>query len=155
LDAEEGNVVGVRQAHAPNAAGSCRSRITGDTSFTRSKGPCTSIVTSLPRRKSQEVARSRWYRGRANPRKREEPAPGSSRTGVARLAACLPLPQGRQRGTSEKEGGCGLRPCEETRAPVGLLVRRMQLQKSPSGAWPRITSGTELQKEPLLERTGA
>jgi hypothetical protein len=73
--------------------------VTGDTSFTRSKGPCTSIVTQLRRRKSQEVTRSRWYRGRANPRKREEPAPGSSRTDVARLAACLP-----HRGATH--GGC-------------------------------------------------
>jgi len=34
------------------------------------------------------------------------------------------------RDASEKEGGHGHRPCEETRAPDFSLVRRMQLQKS-------------------------
>jgi hypothetical protein len=34
------------------------------------------------------------------------------------------------RDASEKEGGHGHRPCEETRARVGSSVRRMQLQKS-------------------------
>jgi len=34
------------------------------------------------------------------------------------------------RDASEKEGGHGRRPCEETRAPDFSLVRRMQLQKS-------------------------
>jgi hypothetical protein len=62
------------------------------------------------------VARSAGHRGRANLRKQEEPAPGSRLADGARLDACSPLPQGRQRGTSEKEGGCGLRPCEESRA---------------------------------------
>jgi hypothetical protein len=86
---------GERRRRAPSARTHherppCRSW-TGDTSFTRSKGPCTSIVTQLRRRKPSGVARSRRYRGRANPRKWEEPAPGPSRTGVARLAACLPL----------------------------------------------------------------
>jgi hypothetical protein len=33
------------------------------------------------------VGRSRWHRGRANSRKREEPAPGLSQVDVARLAA--------------------------------------------------------------------
>jgi len=60
---------------------------TGDTSFARAKGPCTQIVTTLLLRKRMEVARSRWYRGRVSLRKQEEPTPGSSRTGVARLAA--------------------------------------------------------------------
>jgi hypothetical protein len=31
-----------------------------------------------------------------------------------------PVPRGTQRGASDKEGGRGLRPCEETRAPVGV-----------------------------------
>jgi hypothetical protein len=34
------------------------------------------------------------------------------------------------RDASEKEGGHGPRPCEETRAPCSVLVRRKQLQKS-------------------------
>jgi hypothetical protein len=36
------------------------------------------------------------------------------------------------RDASEKEGGHGHRPCEETRAPEFSSVRRMQLQKSAS-----------------------
>jgi hypothetical protein len=90
--------------------------IVGDASFARSRDPCSSIVTQRRRREPCSVTRSMGYRGRANLREQEEPAPGSQRTGVARLAAWSPLPKGRQRGTSEKEGGCGLRPCEETRA---------------------------------------
>jgi hypothetical protein len=120
LVAEEGNVVGMR------VKGACthRKRLRppssiGDASFARSRDPCSSIVTTLLRRKPSEVARSVGYRGRANLRKQEEPAPGSHQADAARLAACPPLPQGRQRGTSEKEGGCGLRPCEETRVRAG------------------------------------
>jgi len=60
-----------------------------DTSFTRSRDPCTSLV-------SQETQRFR-YRGRANPRKWEKPAPGSGRWTHARLAA-------RHRFSSEKAG---------------------------------------------------
>jgi len=41
----------------------------------------------LPPQKRREVGRSVWYRGRANLRKQEEPAPGLGRTGGARLAA--------------------------------------------------------------------
>jgi hypothetical protein len=43
----------------------------------------------LRRRKSMVVARSIRYRGRANPRKREEPTPGSGGTDGARLAVRL------------------------------------------------------------------
>jgi hypothetical protein len=66
-----------------------------------------------------KVTRFSGYRGWANPRKREEPTPGSGKPDeecTARLVS--PVPQGMQRGAKEKEGGCGLRPCEETRAPV-------------------------------------
>ncbi len=106
-----------QKAHAPSR-GLVPPRV-GDASFARSRDPCTSIATTLRRRKPTKVARRMGYRGRANLRKREEPAPGSHSADVARLAACTPLPRGRQRGTSEKEGGCGLRPCEETRARAG------------------------------------
>ena len=99
------------------------------TSFARSRDPCTSIATELPRRKSWEVARSVRYRGRANLRKQEEPAPGSERTDGC--AACRASPPRKRvvRDASEKEGGHGLRPCEETRAPVGDRTS-CSLQKS-------------------------
>jgi len=41
-----------------------------------------------PREQSPVVGRSRWHHGWANPRKREEPALGSSRMDRARLAGC-------------------------------------------------------------------
>ncbi len=70
---EEGNVVSVRQAHALFAGAQ---RLTNgpadeDTSFARSRDPCTSIVTKLVGRKLGGVMRRLWYRGRASPRKWE------------------------------------------------------------------------------------
>jgi hypothetical protein len=62
-----------------------------DTSFARSRDPCTSIVTQLQRRKSREVARSVRYRGRANLRKQEEPAPGSKRSDACAARRASPL----------------------------------------------------------------
>jgi len=89
-----------------------------------------SIKFELPRRKPQEVARSVRYRGRVSLRKQEEPAPGSERADgcAARRASPLLSREGR-RDASEKEGGHGLRPCEETRAPVGDRTS-CSLQKS-------------------------
>jgi len=99
-----------------------------ETSFTRSRDPCTSLALFI----FVKSERSGRYRGRANPRKWEEPAPGSERTRRRAARRVPPLPQGGQRGASEKEGGHGHRPCEDTRARVWLPVRRMQLQKSAS-----------------------
>jgi len=110
---------GERRRHARKGActlAEAKGLLERDASFARSRDPCTSIATTLRRRKPTKVAREVEHRGRANLRKREEPAPGFHPADGARLAACAPLPQGRQRGTSEKEGGCGLRPCENTRA---------------------------------------
>lgn len=112
----------------------CRSRI-GDASFSRSRGPCTSIVTQLRRRKSEEVARSGWYRGRANPRKGEEPAPGPSRTDGARLAACHHGPARGAAGHVRK--GRRLRPSSLRgfrRVRVWLLVRRLRSCRSRQAA---------------------
>jgi hypothetical protein len=62
-----------------------------DTSFARSRGPCTSIPTELPWRKPREVGRSIRYRGRANLRKQEEPAPGPGRTDDCAARRVSPL----------------------------------------------------------------
>jgi len=96
-----------------------------DASFARSRDPCTSIATKFTcarcKPRSDVVARSLRYRGRANLRKQEEPAPGSKRADGARLAACHRFSSEKVvRDASEKEGGHGLRPREETRAPVGV-----------------------------------
>jgi hypothetical protein len=74
---------------------------------------------------------------------------GVGRAGVARLAACHRFAEKSEelRGTREKEGGQGLRPCEETRVPVELVARRVSLQKSAGDVWPRISSANALQKE--------
>jgi len=66
---------------------------------------------------ASEVGRSREYRGRANLHLQEEPAPGLSRSGRCAARRASPLPQGRGRGASEKEGGRGLRPCEDRWSP--------------------------------------
>jgi hypothetical protein len=86
LDAEEGNVVSVANKKRTHSA--WRRPTSGseleDTSFTRSRDPCTSIPTELPARKRCEVGRSIRYRGRANLRKQEDPAPGSRSHGRMR-----------------------------------------------------------------------
>jgi hypothetical protein len=93
-DAEEGNVVGMRhKAHAPGARP--RAFANGDASFTRSFDTCTSIATQLLRRKPTEVAHRVKHRGRANPRKGEEPAPGLRPSGRSAARRASPLPQGR------------------------------------------------------------
>jgi len=77
-----------------------------------------------PRRKSSEVARSSRYRGRANLRKREEPAPGLERTDVVRLVVGH---RSRKRGrVAHRRKGRRSRPSSlrGSRARVWLLVRR-------------------------------
>lgn len=88
LGEEEGNVVSVREAHAldvetPNKR-LYEAKANEDTSFTRSRDPCTSIGTSLRRRKPTEVSRSIRYRGRASSRKWEEPVRGVGLNGRMR-----------------------------------------------------------------------
>jgi hypothetical protein len=77
------------QSHAPGArANACLSRTSGDTSFTRSKDPCSSIVAQLRRCKPTVATRLGSHRGRANPGNREEPTPRLIQSDAARLAAC-------------------------------------------------------------------
>jgi hypothetical protein len=72
---------------------------------------------------------------------------GAGASGRSAARRVSPLSKGRKRGTSEKEGGQGLRPCEETRV-VGLDARtsEMQLQKSVGGVWSQIRSANALSK---------
>jgi hypothetical protein len=92
------------------------------------------------------VGRSSQHHGWGNPLTWEEAELGLSRTDGARLAACHRLPQGRCVARSEKEGGRGLRPCEDPRVPVWLPARRLSLQKSVGGVWSQISSANALQK---------
>jgi hypothetical protein len=100
-----------------------------------------------PQAQASVVGRSREHHGWAIPLTWEEPALGPSRTDGARLAACHHSRKGDRVVRSEKEGGRGLRPCEDTRVPVWLLARRLSLQKSVGGVWSRISSANALQKE--------
>jgi len=143
-DAEEGNVVGMRSQSA--CTRSRREIVTReDASFARSFDPCASILTLHPA-KSLVVRRSSRHHGWANPGDREEPALGSARMG-ARGSPRVTASARERRGTSEKEGGRGLRPCEDCRARVWLPARRVSLQKSVGGVGPQISSANALQKE--------
>jgi hypothetical protein len=57
-EAKEGNVVSTRFHACATAAPASLVADPGDTSFTRSSGPCTQFVTILMRRKPYEVTRS-------------------------------------------------------------------------------------------------
>jgi hypothetical protein len=74
-----------------------------------------------PREKSLVVGRSRWHHGWANPRKREEPTLGPSRTDGVRLAACQRSRKGsilaRSKGWRSRPPS--LRGCESS----GLVAR--------------------------------
>jgi len=88
---------GERRQRAPGArthrgTPNKRLRLIEDTSFAHSRDPCTSIATEPLERKLRRVVRSVRYRGRANLRKREEPAPGSERTDECAARRASPLP---------------------------------------------------------------
>jgi hypothetical protein len=100
-----------------------------------------------PQTQVSVVGRSSQHHGWANPLTWEEPALGLERTDGARLAACHRFRKGDRVVRSEKEGGRGLRPCEDPRVPVWLPARRLSLQKSVGGVWSRISSAHALQKE--------
>jgi len=126
-----------------------------DTSFTRSRDPCTSIVTELRRRKSTEVARRSRYRRRANPRKWERTGTGPWSADECAARRVSPLfsfagnrgPEEVVRDASEKEGGPGHRPCEESGVPSSVSVRRVSSCRSRQAAsWPRISSYAALEK---------
>jgi len=132
---EEGNVVGVREAHAlfvgtaQKAAPRSRTR--------PSLGPETRARQSAL---NSGVARRRRCRGGRDIEFGQTCASGRNRKrGHDRTDACAarrasPLlgatRGGRALTRSEKEGGHGHRPCEETRVPDLSSVRRKQLQKS-------------------------
>jgi hypothetical protein len=95
----------------------------GPSTRARQSSLCTAAQVSV-------VGRSRWYRGRANSRKREKPAPGLSQADEARLATVLQSSQGDVVEREEKEEGRGLRPCEDPELGFGCSHVVIQLQKS-------------------------
>lgn len=86
-----GTIVGVRhQSHAAVRAAALTAHSFGDTSFTRSKGPCSSIVTHFA-----GESRRRWRAGRGfavgQTGQPEEPTPTPRSSDEARLDAHPPL----------------------------------------------------------------
>jgi len=112
--AEEGNVVGMRaikRMHPTQAR-----EIVASAQGTRpSLGPSTRARRSslCSAAKASEVGRSIRHHGWANSGNREEPALGSRRTDVARLATCHRFREGEGVPREEKDGGRGLPPCED------------------------------------------
>jgi hypothetical protein len=148
---EEGNVVSVRtgvrtrSGRRPTSASTLE-----DTSFTRSRDPCTSIPTRLAVRKHLEVGRALRYRGRANLRKREEPAPGSERTDECAARRVSPLCRQLQRSCvmrKKRKVVMATVPARkrEPRAQRPYVVCSCRSRQAAS--WPRISSYAALQKE--------
>jgi hypothetical protein len=147
----EGRRGGERRQHAPSSvctqARHERSYLLyGDASFARSFDPCTLILTML------RGASPGGEASAAVSRSGKPARAGGTGTGVVvggRRAArrMAPLPQGRGVTCREKEGGRGLRPCENRRARVWLPARQSLLQKSVGDVWPQINSANALQKE--------
>jgi hypothetical protein len=86
----------------------------GDASFARAFDPCTSILTMHAAEQSAE-----WWGVRAASRLGKLTQVGGTSTGAeradgARLAACHRFRKGEGVARQKKEGGRGLRPCEDT-----------------------------------------
>jgi hypothetical protein len=144
---EEGNVVAYAPQGACTDAGTRNRRMrSADASFARPFDLCASILTmhGAPKARRGGAAGSASRLGK--PTQVGGTNTGVGRTDVHAARRVSPLPQGRGRDTSDKEGGRGHRPCE-VQEPRFVLVRRVKLQKSVGGVWPRISSAYALQKE--------
>jgi len=135
------------QACAPAQAREIVACAPVDASFARSFDPCASILTMHGTPKNVfVVGRALRHHGWANPLRVGGTNTGAGPFGRSAARRVSPLSQGRQRGTSEKEGGRGLRPCEDQESR--LVVRTScLLQKSAGDLWSRISSAHALQKE--------
>jgi hypothetical protein len=153
--AEEGNVVSVRKAGALELAGAEQAP---PSSRTRpSLGPETRARQSPLReflRASCGASRSRWS-GRFGIAVGQPHESGKNRhrglveRTIARLAAwhrSRNQPREVVRVTSEKEGGHGHRPCEETRVPEWCPYVVFSCRSRQAASWPRISSHAALQK---------
>jgi hypothetical protein len=122
-----------------------------DTSFARSRDPCTSIVTQLSGTQVSGGGAAIRYRGRANLGNQEEPAPGSNRTDACAARRVSPCSQEQQRGTFRKgrwSWPSSLRGNESS----GLApVRRLQLQKSAGS----ILASNKLERSALQKGGGS
>jgi len=133
------------KAHAPAYAREIVACARQNASFARSFDPCTSILT--------RVGASKALRGEAfesvsrlgKPTRVGGTSTGAERTGVARLAVRHRFRKGEA--WRARKGRRSRPPSrEDQRVLVGLLARRVQLQTSSGGIWPRISSAYALQK---------
>jgi hypothetical protein len=133
---------------------------TEDTSFARSRDPCSSIVTDArparPRRKSWKTGRV--WRGRFGIAVGQARASGKNRhrdRAIGRSAARRASPLFWKPARATLRRSCVTRQKRKEvqafvparkREPRFMAVRREQLQKSAGGTWPRISSHAALQK---------
>jgi hypothetical protein len=134
------------EAYAPEAGTRDRCMHSGDASFARFFDPCASILTITSRTQVLVGEALGQYHGWENPHTVGRTSTGTERTDVARLAAWHRSRKRRRVSRREKEGGRGLRPCEDLRAPVWLPARRLSLQKSVGDTWSQISSANAPQK---------
>jgi len=146
----EGRRGGERRRHAPSSA--CTRRRHERSSHAHRGRVLHSVRTPVhvnPHYRpdaSRTVGRTSRHHGWAN-RETGRTITGADSDGRSAARRVSPLSRGRRRGTSEKEGGRGLRPCEDRRARVSCPHVEVQLQKSVGDVWPRISSAYALQKE--------
>ena len=108
------------KAHAPHAGTKIRRMRAGDASFTRSFDPCSSILTTHGG--VQSVTRGGAIASASRLGKPTQVGgtnTGAGRTDGARLAACHRSREGEGVARREKEGGRGLRPCEDQEPRLG------------------------------------
>lgn len=152
---EEGNVVSVREAHALNVVDAQKAP---PCSRTRpSLGPETRARQSAlisrengATRTHVRVSRSLRYRGRANLRKQEEPAPGSGRTDECAARRVSPLRRKLRRSCvmrKKRKVVMAAVPARkrEPRAQRPYVVCSCRSRQAAS--WPRISSYAALQKK--------
>jgi len=125
-----------------------------DTSFARSRDPCTSIVTQLSGAQASGGDAAIRYRGRANLRKQEEPAPGSGRTDACAARRVSPTDRHSQEWprvrVTFRKGRWSWPSSLRGNESSGLApVRRLQLQKSAGS----ILASNKLERS-ALEKSG-
>jgi hypothetical protein len=91
--------------------------------------------------------RSVRYRGRANLRKQEEPAPRSERTDACAARRASPLLSRRSCVTRQKRKEVMASVPARKRELRLVSVRRVRCRSRQAGSWPQISSHAALQKE--------
>jgi hypothetical protein len=140
-----------RRACARSACTGCRHerscRHSAGASFARSFDPC----RSPPHSKHEASQAHRGGAFDSVSRLGKPTRVGGTSTGAERNGRCAarrvsPLPRGRGRATSEKEGGRGLRPCEDQELRFVARTSCFSCKKSVSIVWASNKLGTRAPK---------